>query len=244
VTAAEQEDPFVSEEANLELDVHRPSRGAPPVARIRVGFARGYASDGSPTLTVDCRTLGELEREVERLGEEMAAAVRAAEAELGGKAKERAAEPSEVAPESAASTAHIESDLSVGDVMTRKVRTVGRNDALAVAEGLMRAGHFRHTVVLDEDGSLAGVLSQRDFVFSALSWHLGQGSKARDQAIEHVVAKELMQTQVVTIAPDAPLAEAARLMTEHKVGCLPVMEGPQLVGIITEGDFLALLGGR
>ena len=211
--------------------------------RIRVGFARGYSSDGSPTLTVDCRTLGELEKEVERLGEEMRAAVRAAAAELGGTVKEAAAEEAEAAPEEGAREAHIDSELRVADVMTRDVQTVGRNDKLAVAEGLMRAGHFRHTLVLDEDGALAGVLSQRDFVFSALSWQLGQGRKARDQALERVVAKELMQTQVLTIAPDAPLAEAARLMAEHKVGCLPVMEGPQLVGIITEGDFLALLAG-
>ena len=56
-------------------------------------------------------------------------------------------------------------------------------------------------------------------------------------------AKQIMQNTVVSIDPDAPLAEAAELMQSRKIGCLPVVRDENLVGILTEGDFLALLSG-
>ena len=55
----------------------------------------------------------------------------------------------------------------------------------------------------------------------------------------HVI-KEAMIDRVHTTTPDASLQEAARLMTTHKVGCLPVVDGSKLVGILTEGDFVKL----
>ena len=50
-----------------------------------------------------------------------------------------------------------------------------------------------------------------------------------------------MQTDVATTTPDVPLAEAARVMIEKKIGCLPVIDGAKLAGILTEGDLLALM---
>jgi CBS domain-containing membrane protein len=107
----------------------------------------------------------------------------------------------------------------------------------------MRVGQFRHAVVVDEEGEIAGVLSQRDIMLNALAWHLGQGRKAHELMLDTAVAKDLMQTDVVTIDPDAPIAEAARLMTERKIGCLPVVDASGLVGIVTDSDFLGLLVG-
>jgi CBS domain-containing protein len=49
-----------------------------------------------------------------------------------------------------------------------------------------------------------------------------------------------MTSEVLTTTPDAPLGDAARVLVEHKIGCLPVVEAGRLVGIITEGDFVAL----
>ena len=58
--------------------------------------------------------------------------------------------------------------------------------------------------------------------------------------LDTLVVKEVMRTDVITTTPDEPLAEAARVMLERKIGCLPVIEGGRLVGILTEGDFVAL----
>jgi CBS domain-containing protein len=56
--------------------------------------------------------------------------------------------------------------------------------------------------------------------------------------------KDVMASRVVSVDPDAPLAEAAAPLREHKIGCLPVVAGDALVGVLTEGDFLALLARR
>jgi CBS domain-containing protein len=57
-------------------------------------------------------------------------------------------------------------------------------------------------------------------------------------------AKDVMATNVVSVDPDAPLAEAAALLRKHQIGCLAVVAGDRLVGILTEGDFLALLAAQ
>jgi CBS domain-containing protein len=55
------------------------------------------------------------------------------------------------------------------------------------------------------------------------------------------VIKDVMITDVHTIGPDATIADAARKMTEHKIGCLPVVDGDALVGIVTQSDLVSLL---
>jgi CBS-domain-containing membrane protein len=127
----------------------------------------------------------------------------------------------------------------VRDVMTREVVTLERNDKLATADSVMRLGRIRHMPVLDEEGHLAGLVSQRDLFRGALLRALGYGTAAEKKMLDLVVVKEAMTTDVVTISPDATLAEAARLMLERKIGCLVVVEGEKLIGILTEADFVA-----
>lgn len=134
--------------------------------------------------------------------------------------------------------------ISVRDVMTRDVVTLERNDKLLVADDLMRLGRIRHLPVVDEDGRLAGIVSQRDLFHSGLIKALGYGSHAQRQALDMVVVKEAMRSEVVTTTPDTPLRDAARVMLERKIGCLVVLDGQQIVGILTESDFVKLATGR
>ena len=69
--------------------------------------------------------------------------------------------------------------------------------------------------------------------------HLGMGSTARRKVLDTLFVKDVMATDVLTTTPDTPLAEAARVLMERKIGCLPVIEDGRLVGILTEGDFVA-----
>ena len=124
--------------------------------------------------------------------------------------------------------------------MSREPRTLGRNDRLQVADDLMRTVRCRHLPVLDERGRLAGIVSQRDLFQSALLRALGYGSRARDHVLSSVVVKEVMTDPVITTTSGAKLAEAARIMSDHKIGCLPVVEHGALVGILTEGDFVRI----
>ena len=132
-------------------------------------------------------------------------------------------------------------DLSVRDVMSQNPKTLGRNDQLSLADDVMRAERIRHLPVLDEDGKLCGIVSQRDMFRGALAQALGYGTAAQGKVLAMLRVKEVMTTEVITIPPDAALAEAARTMLERKIGCLPVVDGGRrLVGILTESDFVAL----
>jgi CBS domain-containing protein len=59
--------------------------------------------------------------------------------------------------------------------------------------------------------------------------------------LRQVPVKEAMSAEIQTTAPDTPVADAARLMIERKIGCLPVIENGRLVGIVTETDFVRLI---
>ena len=131
-------------------------------------------------------------------------------------------------------------NLLVRDVMTKSVATLDRNEKLAVADDVMRLGRIRHLPVVDEDGALVGIVSQRDLFHSGLLRALGFGSHAKERAMDLLVLKETMKTEVATVTPSAPLAEAAKIMLEKKIGCLVVVEGKKIAGILTESDFVKL----
>lgn len=134
--------------------------------------------------------------------------------------------------------------LLVRDVMTRDVLTLGRNDTLRTADDVMRLGRIRHLPIVEDDGSLAGIVSQRDLFHGGLIKALGYGTHARGRALESLVVKEAMRTEVVTASPDTELRQAARLMLEKKIGCLIVVEGEKIAGILTESDFVRLAAER
>ncbi len=124
--------------------------------------------------------------------------------------------------------------------MTRQVTTLGRNETLKSADDIMRLGRIRHLPVVDDDGNLAGIVTQRDLFHGGLLRALGYGAHARDKALDGLVVKEAMQTEVLTTSANTPLAQAASLMLERKVGCLVVVDGAKIVGILTEADFVKL----
>jgi len=134
--------------------------------------------------------------------------------------------------------------LSVRDVMTQNVLSVERNQKLSTADDIMRLGRIRHVLVVNEAGDLEGVVSQRDLFHGGLLKALGYGTRAKEHALDTLLVKEAMRTEPITTFPDASLQSAARLMAEHKIGCLPVLEAGRVVGILTEGDFVLLAAGQ
>jgi CBS domain-containing protein len=134
------------------------------------------------------------------------------------------------------------SGLKVRDLMQREVATLRRNDKLTIADDVMRLGRIRHLPVIDEEESdaVVGMVSQRDLFRGALTRAFGYGEAARRKVMASLVVKEVMSTPVLTVPPDTALTDAARTMLDKKIGCLPVVEGGKLVGILTEADFVAL----
>lgn len=127
---------------------------------------------------------------------------------------------------------------TVNDFMSRKVHTLGRNDNLSAAEELMRQEQIRHIVVLDENGDLCGVVTHRDIFRGALLKALGYGSFMVDKLMDKLLLKDAMTNSVLSTTPDKSIADAAKVMLENKIGCLPVIDDGKLVGILTESDLL------
>ncbi|MBV8453597.1 MAG: CBS domain-containing protein [Deltaproteobacteria bacterium] len=136
-------------------------------------------------------------------------------------------------------------DLKVRDVMTTVVTTLKRNDKLTLADDVMQLGRIRHLPILDDDAEqLVGIVSQRDLFRGALAQALGYGQYGRRKLLDTFAIKDMMTTDVITTSPDTPLVDAAQLLIERKIGCLPVVENERLIGIITEGDFVALVARK
>jgi len=127
--------------------------------------------------------------------------------------------------------------MKVKDIMVRDVATLDLNDELSLADDIMKLGRIRHLPVVDE-GRLVGIISQRDLFKASLASAMGFGEKAKREFMKTVAVKEVMVDVVITISPEAGIEEAGKVMLEKKIGCLPVIEGDNLVGLITETDIL------
>ncbi len=129
--------------------------------------------------------------------------------------------------------------LRVRDLMSSEVVTLGRDETLDIADRIMALGRIRHMPVVDADGRLVGVVSQRDLFRGALATALGLTHAIQTKVLGAITVHEIMTADPLTTTPDTPLMESAQVMLRHKIGCLPVVEGDQLVGILTEADFVA-----
>ncbi len=131
--------------------------------------------------------------------------------------------------------------MRVRDLMTRDVIAVSPGDSLARLRDLMYDRDVRHMPVIEADGDLVGLVSQRDLLRSSLIEQADVPDFIEDALLRKLRVRELMTTGVLSVEPDVDIREAAQIMYENKYGCLPVVEGPRLVGILTESDFVRLM---
>jgi CBS domain-containing protein len=134
-------------------------------------------------------------------------------------------------------------DISVRDIMIKEPVTLEQNDILDLASDIMNLGRIRHLPIL-EKGKVVGVLSQRNLFHSALVTALGLDVKESRNLLKAIRVREVMSAPVITVSPDTGVKEAARIMAEKKIGCLPVMENESLVGLVTESDILRYFANR
>lgn len=129
--------------------------------------------------------------------------------------------------------------MLVADVMTEKPQTIRRDKRMQAVNTIMEFGSFRHVPVVDESGFLVGIVSQTDLLAASASTVDPDTPRAqRNQLLGFVPIEKVMKADVVTVAPDADVAEAASLMREHRISCLPVVKGCRVVGIVTAFDLL------
>jgi acetoin utilization protein AcuB len=126
--------------------------------------------------------------------------------------------------------------LLVKDSMTREVVVLPPQAAAGEALALCRERRIRHLPVL-EDERLVGIVSDRDLRSATPAL----GDPARAEALGRIPVSQVMASDVTTARPEDPIEEAANAMREKKIGCLPVVEGDALVGIISSSDVMEAL---
>jgi acetoin utilization protein AcuB len=124
--------------------------------------------------------------------------------------------------------------------MTADPETMEASQSLLDAVLLLKRKDVRHIPIL-ENGLLAGVLTDRDIARCAPSMLLPLPPQEYNRVFEETPIGKVMTHSPITIAPDASLAEAVGLVSRNHLGCLPVVEGTKLVGIITVNDMLRAL---
>jgi len=127
---------------------------------------------------------------------------------------------------------------AVTDLMTGRVFAVEPDDDLSSVWTVMVDHNVRHVPVVDSDGDLVGLISHRDLLRAALVEHDDVPPMIERDLLERTKARGVMTRDVEWVEPTTDAAEAARILIENKYGCLPVLEGRRLVGILTEADFV------
>jgi len=130
------------------------------------------------------------------------------------------------------------SDEPVSTVMRTEFASVASKERLDLADDVMKLGRIRHLPVVD-GRRLVGVVSQRDLLAAGLSRALDFGGDQRRSFMRSVEVAEVMAARPITVQPGTTLREAALLMVQHQIGCLPVVdEAGGAVGLVTETDLL------
>ena len=127
--------------------------------------------------------------------------------------------------------------MKVRDIMTMEVVTLKVDEELSLASDIMTLARIRHLPVVEGD-RLAGIITQRDLYKASLASVVGYDYGEQRVHLETVTIKDVMIKDVFTIGPDDEIREAARIMLEKKIGCLPVVQGEALLGLVTETDIL------
>ncbi|HEX5885180.1 MAG TPA: CBS domain-containing protein [Pyrinomonadaceae bacterium] len=121
---------------------------------------------------------------------------------------------------------------TVGQFMSTDLFTVSPDDLIDLAASVMDWRHIRHVPVEDQEGRLVGLVTHRGMLRM-----LAKGYRANSDGSTTTV-RDLMIPNPVTVSPATSSLEAIEIMRSNRVGCLPVVEGDQLVGIVTSYDFL------
>ena len=121
---------------------------------------------------------------------------------------------------------------TVGQFMSTDLFTVRPDDLIDLAASVMDWRHVRHVPVEDSEGRLVGLITHRSLLRLMI-----KGSRGSEG--DPITVREIMVLDPLTVSPSTTSLDAIQIMREHKIGCLPVVEDGQLVGIVTSYDFLA-----
>jgi acetoin utilization protein AcuB len=136
--------------------------------------------------------------------------------------------------------------MLVRNRMTHNPVTVTPETSFSNAFQIMRQKGVRHLPVTDKKGKLIGIVTQRDLLHASPSSATALSVFEINYLLTQLQIKEVMTSPAISAPEDTPIEEAARIMVDNEIGCLPVMRGSDMVGVITEADifkaFVEILG--
>lgn len=131
--------------------------------------------------------------------------------------------------------------ITVADVMSAPVKTVGLQTSARAAAECMRVNGLLHLVVIDDRGRVVGVLSDRDLRAAQPSVLLIRDPAMRENALSLIHVEDVMSKHPQVIREDLPIAEALVMMLHHKVGSIIVVDTAEHpIGIVTGLDVVKL----
>jgi acetoin utilization protein AcuB len=125
--------------------------------------------------------------------------------------------------------------MFVSDWMTKKVHTIAPDDFISDAIIIMKERGIKHIPVV-KGGKLKGIVSDRDIKEFSPSKATSLDIYELHYLLANTRVKEIMEPDVITTTPDTPVEEAAMIMLDADIGCLPVIEDGVLCGIISDRD--------
>jgi CBS domain-containing protein len=128
----------------------------------------------------------------------------------------------------------------LSEIMNRTLITVDTSTSLSRAQRMLDQHKIRHLFVMDGK-RLVGIVTDRDLRKAAPSSKSPLTTREREEFMEELKVVEVMSRTLITAAPTTTVREAAKVMVREKIGCLPVVDGHTLVGIVTETDLLEIL---
>ena len=138
--------------------------------------------------------------------------------------------------------------MQVKDRMTPNPTTAAEDTSFEEALHIMKEKKIRRLPIVGKSGRLSGIVVQKDLFSASPSAATSLSVFEVHYLLSKLKMKDVMTKRVVTVGDDCPLEEAARIMVDYKIGCLPITKDGKLLGIITETDifktFVEILGGR
>lgn len=131
--------------------------------------------------------------------------------------------------------------MFVSDWMTKEVVTVSPEDNISLAIKLMKEKKIKHLPVVNKDKKIVGILSDRDIKEYTPSKATTLDIHELHYVLFNTKVKEIMVKKVYTTTPLTPIEEAAMIMYDRNIGCLPVVEKDKIVGIISDRDIFRVL---
>jgi acetoin utilization protein AcuB len=131
--------------------------------------------------------------------------------------------------------------MHVGRIMRKELVTITPDTSLVRARDLIAEKLIEHLLVVNKDGKLVGIVSDRDLKQTWASPATTLSAHELNYLLKQLDVETMMVTKIITISPGTTIERAARIMQENRISALPVMDKEKLVGIITTTDVMGVL---